>query len=202
MPLDWDDGTLSGYLLNLTFPCLRLGTITSITRYFLPGRRAGGFFYIERALPQNLRFNIFDLFSTMKTRSSTPSHYTAAATKANPTPQPRSTTPSLNSAAGLKQAQPPPTNPYRTLTRSTSPPQGESTSPTLLSVTGVDDNDHRPLPHRRRTKARRNEARFCVMTGIWNYWWLRAQRDDGLRRSHKPSQATLSIWLRLSEEAR
>ena len=82
----------------------------------------------------------------MKTCSSTPLHDTVAATKANPTPQPRSTTPSLDSAAGLKQARPPPANPYRTPTRSTSPTRGESTSPTLLSDTGVDDDDHRPPP--------------------------------------------------------
>ena len=82
----------------------------------------------------------------MKTRSSTPSHDTVVATKVNPPPQPHSTTPLLDSAAGLKQAQPPPTNPYRTPTGSTSRPQGDSTSPMLLSVTGVDDNDHRPPP--------------------------------------------------------
>jgi hypothetical protein len=82
----------------------------------------------------------------MKTRSSTPSHDTAADKTANPTPQPRSTTPSLDSAAGRKQARPPPANPYRTLTRSTSPPQGDLTSPTLLSEKGVDDDDHRPPP--------------------------------------------------------
>jgi hypothetical protein len=58
----------------------------------------------------------------MKTRLSTPLHDTAAATKANPPPQPRSTTQLLDSTARLKQAQPPPTNPYRTPTRSTSPP--------------------------------------------------------------------------------
>ena len=82
----------------------------------------------------------------MKTRSFTPSHDTAADKPANPTPQPRSTTPSLDSAAGRKQARPPPVNPYRTPTRSTSPPRGDSTSPTLLSDTGVDDDDHRPPP--------------------------------------------------------
>ena len=96
----------------------------------------------------------------MKTRSSTPSHDLAADADATPTPQPRFTTPSLDSAAGRKQARPPPANPYRTPTRSTSenarptsekdrhtsPPQGDATSPTLLSEMGVDDDDHRPPP--------------------------------------------------------
>ena len=96
----------------------------------------------------------------MKTRSSTPSHDLAADADAPPTPQPRFTTPSLDSAAGRKQARPPPANPYRTPTRSTSenarptsandrptsPTQGDATSPTLLSEKGVDDDDHRPPP--------------------------------------------------------
>ncbi len=96
----------------------------------------------------------------MKTRSSTPSHDSAADDNANPTPQPRSNTPLLDSAAGRKQARPPPANPYRTSTRSTSenarptsekahptsPPQGDSTSPTLLLEKGVNDDDHRPPP--------------------------------------------------------
>ena len=96
----------------------------------------------------------------MKTCSSTPSHDSAADANANPTPQPRFTTPSLDSAAGRKQARPPPANPYRTPTRSTSEnarptsekdqhtshPQGDATSPTLLSEKGVDDDDHRPPP--------------------------------------------------------
>jgi hypothetical protein len=82
----------------------------------------------------------------MKTCPFTPSHDMAADKTANPTPQPRSTTPSLDLAAGRKQAHPPPANPYRTPTRSTSPPRGDSTSPTLLSDTGVDDDDHRPPP--------------------------------------------------------
>ena len=96
----------------------------------------------------------------MKTRSSTPSHDSAADANANPTPQPRYNTPSLDSAAGRKQARPPPVNPYPTPTRSTSknacptsendcptsPPQGDSTSLTLLSEKGVDEDDHRPPP--------------------------------------------------------
>jgi len=96
----------------------------------------------------------------MKTCSSTPSHDSAADANANPTPQPRFATPSLDLAAGRKQARPPPANPYRTPTRSTSeiarpisekdhhtsPPQGDATSPTLLSEKGVDDDDHRRPP--------------------------------------------------------
>jgi len=56
----------------------------------------------------------------MKTRLSTPSHDSAADKTAKTTPQPRSTTPSLDSAVGRKQARPPPANPYRTPTRYTS----------------------------------------------------------------------------------
>jgi hypothetical protein len=63
MPLDWDNGTLSGYSLNLTFPRLRLGTITSITRDFLPGGRAGGgFFYI---LLKEFYLKIYELISSI-----------------------------------------------------------------------------------------------------------------------------------------
>jgi hypothetical protein len=96
----------------------------------------------------------------MKTRLSTPSHNSAADANANSTPPPRSNTPSLDLAAGRKQARPPPANPYRTPTcstsenarppsendRPTSPPQGDSTSPTLMSEKGVNDDDHRPPP--------------------------------------------------------
>jgi hypothetical protein len=82
----------------------------------------------------------------MKTRLSIPSRDTAADKTATPTPQPRSTTPTLDSAAGRKQARPSPVNPYRTPNRSTSPPQGDLTSPMLLLDTGVDDDDHRPPP--------------------------------------------------------
>jgi hypothetical protein len=82
----------------------------------------------------------------MKTRSSTPLCDTAADKTATPTPQPHSTTPSLDSAAGRKQTHLPLANPYRTPNHSTSPPQGDSTSPTLLLDTGVDDDDHRPPP--------------------------------------------------------
>ena len=108
----------------------------------------------------------------MKTRSSTPSHDLAAEADATPTPQPCFTTPSLESAAGRKQARPPPTNPYRTPTRFTSenaqnrstseiartrsttsetarnasPTHGDTTSPSLLSDKGVDDVDHSPPP--------------------------------------------------------
>ena len=78
----------------------------------------------------------------MKTRSSTPSHDTAAEPKANQPPQSRSNTPSLVLAAERNPARPPPTNPYRTPIRSTSPPRGDTTSPTLLSI----DDDHRPPP--------------------------------------------------------
>ena len=148
MPLDWDDGILSGYLPILTFPRLWLGISTSFARDFiawLPSRRTFQQF-IDRVLPQNLRINIFDLFSTMKTCSSTPSRDTAADKTAAPTPQPRSTTPLLDLAAGRKQARPPPANSYRTPNRSTPPPRGDSTSPTLLSDTGVDDDDHHPPP--------------------------------------------------------
>ncbi len=166
MPLDWDNGTLSGYLLNLTLLHLWLGTITKITRDFSPGGQAGGFFYI---LLKEFYHKIYKLISsnffTMKTRLSTPLHNTVATTKATQPPQPHYTTPSLDLAAGLKQAWPPPTNPYRSLTHSTSPPRGDLTSLMLLSVTGV--VTVHPL-HRRRTKARRNEAQICVMTWIWN----------------------------------
>ena len=98
----------------------------------------------------------------MKTRSSTPSHDTAVDKTATPTTQPRSTTPSLDSAAGQKQARPPPANPYRTPNRSTSPPRGDSTSPTLLSDTGVEVDDHRPPPPPapdEGTSKRRSESR-------------------------------------------
>ena len=82
----------------------------------------------------------------MKTRSSTPLRNTTVDKTATPTPQPRSTTPSLDSAAGRKQAHPPPANPYPTPNHSTSPPRGDSTSLTLLSDTGVDDDDHHLPP--------------------------------------------------------
>jgi hypothetical protein len=62
MPLDWDDGTLSGYLLNLTFPCLWLGTITSITRDILPCGQAGRLFYI---LLKEFYLKIYELISSI-----------------------------------------------------------------------------------------------------------------------------------------
>jgi hypothetical protein len=62
MPLDWDDGTLSGYSLNLTFPRLRLGNITLIARDFIAWRPSWRNFqqFVEKVLPQNLQINIFD----------------------------------------------------------------------------------------------------------------------------------------------
>ena len=62
MPLDGDDGMLSGYLLNLMFPCLQLSTITLIARDFLPGGQAGGFFYI---LLKEFYLKIYELISTI-----------------------------------------------------------------------------------------------------------------------------------------
>ena len=62
MPLDWDNGTLSGYLLTLTFPCLWLGTLTKITSDFLPGGRAGGFYYIKL---KEFYYKIYELISTI-----------------------------------------------------------------------------------------------------------------------------------------
>jgi hypothetical protein len=98
----------------------------------------------------------------MKTRSSTPSHDTAAEPKASQPPQSRSNTPSLVLAAERNPARPPPKNPYRTPIRSTSPPRGDSTSPTLLSGTGVEVDDHRPPPPPapdEGTSKRRSESR-------------------------------------------
>jgi hypothetical protein len=40
IPCHWDDGTLSGYLPILTFPCLWLGSITTIASDFLSGGQA------------------------------------------------------------------------------------------------------------------------------------------------------------------
>jgi hypothetical protein len=62
MPLDWDDGTLLSYSLNLMFLLLRLGNITSFARDFIAWRPSWQNFlrFIERVLPQNLRINIFD----------------------------------------------------------------------------------------------------------------------------------------------
>ncbi len=62
MPLDWDNGTLLGFLLNLTFPCLQLGNITSITMDFSPGSWAGGFFYI---LLKESNLKIYKLISSI-----------------------------------------------------------------------------------------------------------------------------------------
>jgi hypothetical protein len=62
MPLDWDDGTLSGYELILTFPRLRLGISTLFARDFIAWRPSRRNFlqFIDRVLPQNLQINIFD----------------------------------------------------------------------------------------------------------------------------------------------
>ena len=143
----------------------------------------------------------------MKTRSSTPSHDLAAAKTANPTPQPCSTTPSLDLAAGRKQARSPPANPYHTPTRSTSknachtsknarptpPPQGDLTSPMLLSEKGVNDDDHRPPPHRSPTNVQRLNAQLRAKKGLSTEWCFYPRRDVTLHRSQKPSQATPSI---------
>ena len=152
----------------------------------------------------------------MKTRSSTPSHDLAADANANPTPQPRFTTPSLDSAAGRKQACPPPANPYRTPTRSTSenarptsendqhtsPPQGDATSPTLLSEKGVDDDDHRPppppAPDERKATQRSTSYDGEDVEGVV-YFTEKGVDGDGPRPTPPPARDRVSLQ-RLAEK--
>ena len=46
MPLDWDDGTLSGYLPTLTFPRLCLGTRNKFTNEFRLAAELADLYYI------------------------------------------------------------------------------------------------------------------------------------------------------------
>jgi hypothetical protein len=46
MPLDWDDGTLSGYSPTLTFPRLRLGIRNKFTNEFCLAAELADFYYI------------------------------------------------------------------------------------------------------------------------------------------------------------